>query len=39
MSLRFLGPVGNSESNLDIFKDIGRVCWKVGLLFSIRNPS
>ena len=36
-SVRFLGAVSSSESNLDIFKDIGKVCLKVVLFFSIGN--
>ena len=32
-SFRFLGDVSRYESDLDIFKDIGRVCLKVVLFF------
>ena len=32
---KVLGTVSDSESNLDVFKDIGNVCLKVVLFFRI----
>ena len=37
-SLKSLDAVGKVESNLEIFKDISKICSKVVLFFIIGNP-
>ena len=36
-SFKSLDAVSNVQSNLETFKDIGKVCWKVVLLFIISS--